>query len=173
MEQQGYLAVVLDDRFALQERDKVSETFCLVAPIPPPDADHRWIVRIIGNRIGLDGLVKQDFHFGLPDDASIRQAASADAGVLEILDSEGVPESMDGRYRLSRVSENRGNQRIFDGSLDTSPALPRFSQNLRLSVPIFTLLAPAAPRSCAPCFRTAGASDGSPPASASRTGRAY
>jgi hypothetical protein len=42
--------------------------------------------------------------FLVSDDASIHQTTSADAGVLEILHSEGVPESMDGRYRLSAAS---------------------------------------------------------------------
>ena len=93
------------------------------------------------------------------------QNAAADAEVLEIPHSEGVPESMDGRYRLSPANVT-GNRHIFNGCLDTSASLPPFSPRVRLSEPIFILPPPPTPRPRAPCFRTTGASDGSPQASA-------
>ena len=44
VQEQCDLVVVLDDLIALQEVDKVSEPLRLVAGVPAPDADDRWIV---------------------------------------------------------------------------------------------------------------------------------
>ncbi|MBM3728229.1 MAG: ABC transporter permease [Acidobacteria bacterium] len=69
-----------------------------------------------------------------------------------------------------RTKTKTDNMPVSSSSFDTSPSQPPFSQDFHLSGPIFT--PPAAPRSAAPCSRTAGASDGSQPTSASSSGRA-
>lgn len=56
-----------------------------------------------------------------------------------------------------RAQTKTGNQLIFNSSLDTFPFLPPLSRNFRLSGPIFTLQATAAPQSFAPCFQTTAA----------------
>jgi len=68
-----------------------------------------------------------------------------------------------------RTKTKTDNMPVSSSSFDTSPSQPPFSQDFHLSGPIFT--PPAAPRSAAPCSRTAGASDGSQPTSASSSGR--
>jgi hypothetical protein len=87
--------------------------------------------------------MNRNFHLALRDSARIHQTASADAGVLDIPDSASVPESTDGRYRLSRVNEN-GEPAHFQRPSQQVSVPAAFRQNVRLPVPIITRLAPAA-----------------------------
>ena len=93
VQEQSHLAVVCNDRAALEELDKLGEALGLVARVASPDADDRRVVWMPAVRIGLDGLVEAKRHAGRVgpvgrghpavvalDDGVVVQKASARSG---------------------------------------------------------------------------------------------
>gem|GEM_PF-1992014 len=119
----------------------------------------------------MSGRGNQDFRFSSRHGAIVHPSPSCDPpwSVLILREPSSSPR---GAVLTGRKIRNPGTSVFSAPATNTSPAQPPFSQDFHLSGPFLTPPAPVALRSAVPCSRTAAASDGSPPASASSTGHA-